>query len=236
MQTNFNHMSAPRRTRGSTVRMAAMAVILGAILLISAGCKRSGSATLDTEQSSSVVIEAVLDTSASNRDNLPKETDELANLTLRVDSSSSWLSVFRIDSDLRQLHDGPIPDSGEAFLSDLLPALQPLTGKDNTYVQRALVAVSERLRGISGQAVVILWTDWYCEGMTASDHSTLTNAAKELANNRQVRAVMVVGAAPSNTEALHKDLAPLAKKLRVFQAGSLDEQLVADLLASGGAQ
>ncbi len=86
----------------------------------------------------------------------------------------------------------------------------------------------------SGQAVCIVWTDWYCEGMTDADHKSMSEAARKLARNPHVVAVLVVGSDPVNSKVMYRDLAPLAAKLRVFPVGGIDPDLIAQLLSKRG--
>lgn len=231
-------MNSSRVISYSSLTVKRLRLSLFFLALLIAGCSRTTlvvGGKVPTEATARQVLLAGLDSSASNRQLLPLETGDVATLSLVLDQDTAWMTIWKIDSDVAEIFPGPYPDSDEDLLREITPHLAMLSGRDNTYLQKLLVAMAARAAKCSGRCVIFIATDGFCEGMSVDDHKLMRSAIQSLADNKHVVGVFVEGVNPVNMAAMRTDFSPVASKLQFLPAGKIDSGLVSDLLKAGGA-
>ena len=220
----------------SALRLAFLVMLVAAAVIIGFGCADSEHEPkrMPTEESAAAVIFDILDSSASDRPDLPTHVEERGKLALAVDAGSTWLTAIRFDSEAQEIFSGPMPDSDEELLAQLAPALAKYSPHDNTYINLPFTCVADRASHCSGRCVIVMSSDCYGEGMTRAMWEELNCAAQKLADNSHFVAVFIEGANPANMARMRLGLAPLSKKLQFVSSGALDVNLIADLVRTGG--
>ncbi len=225
----------PRSFRLTATRVAlACCTSLLAATVSMTGCAKLARATPDpkvvTAENSPSVLISISDSSKSNRNNLPLEIQAEAEVLPRLPHDCFQLD-YRVDSSLERLREGPVPASDEAYLSEVLPLLEPFSTRDNTYLQLAFTWAAKQAETCTGRVALLIQTDWFEEGMDARAHQELKEACIALANNPHVAIVVVVGVNPANSACMTEELGPLNSKVRPFNANSVDLDVIKEALA-----
>lgn len=199
-------------------------LLAGLLLITTGGCSGDPperSAPL-TEQTAGAVLFGGADASASDRPDLPQAAHELALLSTNLASESDWVTLFRVDSSVREFWSAPAPESTDRFTDELVEWLEELSRNPGTRSDQFWETIATRAGGCQGMVAVIYFSDGYDELVDAAGHARIRAAADYLAKNDHVCYVAVVGANPQNWAHIRDDLKPLSAVLRLCTSDEFD--------------
>ncbi len=174
-----------------------------------------------------------LDASSSNRERLPASLVRMAELSSSIPAGSS-VTLYRIDSRCQEIFNGPAPSFMEEFAARLTPRLREVAKEDNTYLHILGRAITTRLKSATGQVVIFIDTDYFCEGMTVADHKELSSHVTRWAKDSRVIYIVAAQVNPKRMEAVRADFAGAGSKSILTPDEVQLEAL--PLLARGGAK
>ena len=158
------------------------------------------------------------DASRSTRPHLGEYAELAVSIVEHAQPGSDALTLYRVDAECREFHDGPVPDSAESFIPPLVKDLQDMPDRDCTYPARFWTEVARRVAGDTRPVAIAYLSDGDNDDFRAASAKAIRTAAACLASNPRVVVVAVIGAEPGNFAALRRDLAPLEGRLVLVDA------------------
>ena len=158
------------------------------------------------------------DASRSTRPHLGGYAELAVSIVEHAQPGSDSLTMYRVDAECREFHDGPVPDSAESFIPPLVNDLHDMPDRDCTYPARFWTEVARRTEADTRPVAIAYLSDGDNDDFRAASAHAIRTAAAHIAANPRVVAVAVIGAAPANFAALRRDLAPLEGRLMLVDA------------------
>lgn len=209
-------------------RIVVLAVAFTALLcLLLAGC----SAPALKVSTANLLIDVGLNTSASSRDHLPDSLSFSARVAASFNSSSTWLSVWRIDSSTHEIYSGPTFDSSESMIDTLAGDLEDLPADSTSHTVVFWETLSARCKASAAPHAIIVAGDGYTEGDDSDCHARIQVVARELAELPTI-VVAFVGVKAGTRELIEQDFGALGDRLRFFESSQAEEFVA--LVSNGG--
>lgn len=184
-----------------------------------------------SEITAPTLLWAGLDTSASNRPRLVGEVQFLVELAVQLDANRDWVTVVRVDANLREIYSYLAPQRSSDFVSEIVPKLKPLSGSDGTQEDLFWTEAARRAKAAHGPVVILFASDGFAEGATQEGAHRIREAATAIAQNPHVIGVFVVGLDPANELRVRSSLAPLLTARKLVTA-DVDRRLETTVLAA----
>lgn len=164
------------------------------------------------------------DTSGSNREVLPAQVRAGIRLIRRLSPDRDYLSLYRVDATTQELFDNPPLASRDQLQTLLFQELRTPAKQPGTHPGTFWVIVSARARSSQRPLTVVFFTDGEDEQPGALTSSQKA-AIEELAANRRVVKITIVGVKSETRASLRRALAPLGNRLEIRGSGELRSDL-----------
>lgn len=179
-----------------------------------------GMCTGCTHKSSPVHVIGGADTSGSARPYLASYAVSLKKVAGVLTPGVDHLTVFRFDSEAKEVYGPEVPKSLEAFALQLASALQSKPAQRGTTPACFFQLAYEAAMASHEPCVILCLSDGGNDDMTKAGALDLTKLSKSLALISRVKAVVFAGTVPGTREKIRRLMSPLGKKLKFVE---LDE-------------
>ena len=156
------------------------------------------------------------DTSGSFQPHLPEITDLLLKIIRFLTPGRDHLTVLKLDSDCEEVFDGFVPESGETFEPVLISAFNKVPVHSGTHPEAFFDEVVQRAAQQQGPCAVVFGSDGDFDGVPEAGKPAIDQAAKALAADSKVRAVILVGIMSENRHYWRKHFSALDRSRRLF--------------------
>jgi len=166
------------------------------------------------------------DNSRSNRTQAGAGALSAARLGSEL-ASSDTLTLVRVNATAEEYFAGPPPVSRTQTLEIILNALKDAPPRKGTFPLLFWRDVAERCAQADAPVFAVFYTDGENDDQSAQTRSALRKVIRELAADKHLRFVALVGAKPQTRAGLRRDFAPLKRRFDIFAPGTISvERLV----------
>lgn len=201
------------------VGVARLAIALCGLSLYGCGAQPSGPG---------VSILAGFDTSGSMRPRLAAAALAGSRLAGRLDPDRDTLTLYRVDRETQEFHDGPAPDSGAGLQREIVTALGREPARPGTFPALFWAEMARRAKAETHPVAVILFSDGDNDDQRPGAAQAIRRAAADMAANPRITSVAVCGVSPGNRAALREAFAPLGGRFELLNLSEADVQRLAD--------
>jgi hypothetical protein len=129
----------------------------------------------------------------------------------RLDARQDTLTLYTV-ADKTEEFFSTAPESEPAMRDRILGQVNHAPKKRGTYPALFWSKVQQRSVDVPDPCLILLLSDGDNDAGTAESHAAIRAAAEKLANQKNVKAVVLIGVNPENFESLRQDFQPLGKR------------------------
>ena len=204
-----------------TLRTAARLILPGSIAAILAGSPLIG-CRQQTHPACHLYVG--LDTSGSARANLGSYVVLTKSMAEQLQIQRDQLTLYRMDANTHEFSDGVYDGNVEAMLQTVVAEVKTPNPHNGTYSAVFWHRVADRAATEREPVAIYLMSDGDNDDSRSTSWQAMRQAAQRLANNRQVRAVVLCGVRQDNWERLRQTFAPLSGRLHLLSPTQLQTE------------
>ena len=187
------------------------AASLLALLVLASGCGHR----ISTPDVPARHLYVGLDTSVSFRRYLGQSVTLCSRQGLMLNPDCDKMTVYRMDSNMREFYDNAAPESGSRFQRSLITEAAAESAARGTFPSLFWKAVAARIPADSGSVTIEIFSDGDNDDETAQSRAEITAAAQQLSANPHVVSVSIFGADPRNWAVLRGEFAALGDRFHL---------------------